>query len=79
MIKIKNIMVKTPIPRAKVCDMCKKEYKASDIEEFDEFLHIRTTGGYGSIFEDGVTIECDLCQHCVKSLLGYYLRFKSSK
>lgn len=30
--------------------------------------------GYGSIFGDGIKIECDICQHCLKKLIGEYCR-----
>lgn len=30
-------------------------------------------GGYSSIFGDGVIVRLDLCQYCVKKLLGEYL------
>jgi len=60
-----------------VCDVCKKEYNyagTDDIEEVQEFQHIRFTGGYGSIFGDDVSFETDICQHCLKEKLGEYIR-----
>ena len=61
----------------KECDKCHKKFdtnNTNDICEMQEFLHFRNTGGYGSIFGDGAKIELDLCQHCVKEVLGLYLR-----
>ena len=58
----------------KECDKCHKKFNIDDICEMQEFLHFRNTGGYGSIFGDEAEIELDLCQHCVKDILGQYLR-----
>ncbi len=63
--------------KSKECDKCHKSFHAGntkDICEMQEFLHFRNTGGYGSIFGDEAKIELDLCQHCVKEVLGQYLR-----
>lgn len=58
-----------------ICDECGREVtNEGNIMEFQEFLNIRFTGGYNSIFGDGDIFECELCQHCVKKLLGKYLR-----
>jgi hypothetical protein len=62
------------------CDVCGKVYKTEisgfddDVFEVQEFTHIRLHGGYGSIFGDGDTVECDLCQNCLKDVLGAHLR-----
>jgi antitoxin CcdA len=56
------------------CDVCKTEYV--DMADFHEFLQIDHQGGYWSIFGDGAKIECDICQVCVKNLLGDFLRVK---
>jgi NMD protein affecting ribosome stability and mRNA decay len=55
-----------------VCDVCEREVK--EVFEAQEFINVRFTGGYGSIFGDGDTFECDLCQHCIEKTLGKYLR-----
>jgi len=68
------------IPTSIMCDICKKEYSLSeergnvDILETQEFHHVRFTGGYGSVFGDCNKIECDICQHCLKKLIGEYCR-----
>lgn len=54
------------------CDRCKKTY--DDWIEMQEAVTVSFRGGYGSIFNDQSEYECDLCQHCVKELLGPYLR-----
>lgn len=60
------------------CDRCHKKYDAdkssNDVFEVQEFHHIRFTGGYASVFGDETTIECDLCQHCLKELIGDFCR-----
>lgn len=57
-----------------VCDKCKKEYGADDILEIQEFQLIKFTGGYGSVFGDMLTVEADICQHCLKELIGSFCR-----
>jgi hypothetical protein len=62
-----------------ICDVCKKKYSIEDDElEIQEFLYIRNTGGYGSVFGDGTTFECDMCQHCQKKLFGDYINRRLS-
>ena len=50
------------------CDKCKKEY--NDIMEIQEMAKFRFTGGYGSIFGDGTMVIADICQYCLKEMLG---------
>lgn len=53
-----------------ICDKCKKEI--SDELELQETYRIQFTGGYGSIFGDGENVSCDLCQKCLKKLIGEF-------
>lgn len=53
------------------CDCCKKEY--DDTMEIQEFLSYNDTAGYSSIFGDMNRLSLDLCQYCIKELLGKYL------
>lgn len=55
------------------CDRCKRSYK-NDMD-IQEFLCHYNTGGYASVFGDGAVISLDLCQHCVKELLGDFIQF----
>lgn len=76
-----RITTEAPVPviTAVVCDCCKKEYHPYyDEMELQEFLHYTNTGGYASIFGDGVTMTLDLCQRCTRTLLGDYMRFRSN-
>jgi len=50
------------------CDKCKKEY--NDIMEIQEFIKVRFVGGYSSIFGDGTRVMADICQYCLKEMLG---------
>lgn len=60
-----------------VCDKCNKLFNyETDVMEFQEILSIDFWGGYLSVFGDGVNVKCDLCQHCLKELLGDYLRYE---
>lgn len=69
--KVVTKEVKTPI--AKQCDRCKKEY--TDIFETQEFHHILFEGGYASVFGDETEVECDICQHCLKEMIGDICRY----
>jgi hypothetical protein len=55
------------------CDRCKRSYK-NDMD-LQEFLSYHNTGGYSSVFGDGAVMSLDLCQHCVKELLGDFIQF----
>ena len=57
------------------CDKCKKTidyYK--DSYEFQEMISLDWVAGYCSIFGDGNEVSIDLCEHCIKELLGPYIR-----
>jgi len=59
------------------CDCCHKVYFTNDTHdqfEIQEFLSYYEMGGYGSIFGDGNIIQLDLCQECIKDVLGKYLK-----
>lgn len=58
---------------AVVCDVCKREFAPDDLEA-EEFHHVQFTGGYESVFGDGTRVECDICQHCLKTLIGEHCR-----
>lgn len=55
-----------------VCDKCKKDYR--DEMEIGEFLCIDFVGGFNSEFGDGLRVESDICQHCLKEWLGESFR-----
>lgn len=59
-----------------VCDRCGREAAAGDTNELEaeEFVSIERVGGYSSIFGDGNLISVDICQHCLKDVLGEWLR-----
>lgn len=83
MIKTKKIKVKDEVVESVECDVCHKIYFSKDFSkdiedqmQIQEFRYIRFTGGYGSIFGDEVTVECDICQHCFNRLVGKYCRIK---
>ncbi|EJV4077348.1 hypothetical protein N6D15_002999 [Salmonella enterica] len=57
---------------AKTCDRCKFRAEKGDLE-FQEFLTIDHKAGYGSVFGDRSRLRLDLCQHCVKAVLGQWL------
>ena len=42
----------------------------TDDMELQETYSIHFIGGYTSVFGDMVKIRCDLCQQCLKKLIG---------
>lgn len=58
---------------AKTCDRCNIHAESGDFE-FHEFMSIEHIAGYGSVFGDGETLQLDLCQHCVKTVLGQWIK-----
>jgi hypothetical protein len=54
-----------------ICDVCKVEY--DDPMEMQEFLQYSDTAGYSSVFGDMNRLSLDMCQHCVKKILGEYI------
>lgn len=61
------------------CDKCGQMVEVEDVCEYQEMLSVSFTGGYAAVLGDGETYMLDLCQHCVKDLLGPYLRKKSDE
>jgi hypothetical protein len=74
MVKTKPKTVTLQETESIICDVCKREVPVKDFGEIQEFLHINELGGFESIFGDGTVIKCDICQECLKKLLGPYLR-----
>ena len=61
------------------CDRCGAEVRLDSGLEglftLQECLSIEFTAGYGAkAFDDGTHYSCELCETCVKDLLGSYLR-----
>ena len=59
-------------PLTVMCDVCRNVFEWDSLET-DEFEFIRRVGGYNSIFGDGHNVEIDICQRCLKKLLGDYI------
>jgi len=74
---IRTTAIQTTVPVELTCDRCGRIVPVSDAMEWQESLQLRFTGGYGSVFGDGTKVAVDLCQHCVKELLGAYCRVES--
>lgn len=55
------------------CDRCGRLADVGE-GEFQEFVSIDLKAGYASIFGDGRDVQLDLCQHCLKTSLGAWLR-----
>jgi len=78
MIRQKKVTKQVDEVESVVCDRCGKEYGPNDLET-EEFHHIRFTGGYESVFGDGVRVECDLCQHCLHEMIGDICRKREER
>ena len=55
------------------CDRCGQTWQAGTVDA-TESTSIDFTGGYGSIFGDGSQVKLDLCQRCLKTVVGLWLR-----
>jgi len=59
-----------------ICDKCGFTVDLPDSGfEYQEFFQWEFLGGYGSVFGDGAYGKVDLCQRCVKELLGDYIQY----
>jgi len=56
-----------------ICDKCGKSIGDDDMV-LQESLSIKFTGGYSSVFGDGNNIEVDVCQNCLKDMIGLFCR-----
>lgn len=76
MLKFKKETIEQKVLSELICDRCNKSISLSDdFREFQESYSIRFTGGYTSVFGDMNNISCDLCQECLKDLIGEYCNY----
>ena len=61
------------------CDRCGKICEEGDQLEIQEFHQIHFQGGYASVFGDETNISCDLCQNCLKELIGKFCYYDGIK
>jgi len=74
MIKYTTKKIEEKVAENIECDVCKKIYNyEKDWTEIQEFQMIRFRAGFGSVFGDGAAYRLDICQHCLKDLLGKYI------
>lgn len=59
---------------ASTCDRCHRRLTPDDPGEWQERLSLDHSCGFDSVFGDGSTVSLDLCQHCVREVLGEWLR-----
>lgn len=72
---MRQTRTKTVQEEITVCDRCHREMLPDSTDcEHQERIAIRFRAGYGSVFGDGNLVEGDICQHCLKEVLGKYLR-----
>ena len=57
------------------CSRCKKVMSSDNFVEWQELQTIMFTGGYGSVFGDGVSIRVDLCQNCLFDLVKDFAEY----
>jgi len=70
----KNIKITTRELISITCDVC-GEISSGDVMDYQEYINIHFVGGYTSIFEDGGEYDADICQGCLKKLIGKNLRY----
>lgn len=58
-----------------ICDRCMKCFTKDDADWY-EMQSIEFTGGYASIFGDGMDVSIDLCPYCLKETLGQWLHIE---
>lgn len=71
MIEYKPVV--TSKPAACLCDRCGRRTEEGDMD-WPERLSIDFVAGYASVFGDGNRVQLDLCQHCLREVLGEWLR-----
>jgi len=74
MIEYTEETITQKIPVKYFCDKCKKEI--TNFMEIQEMYFIKFQGGYDSVFGDGVEVECEICQDCLKEMIGEFCRVK---
>jgi len=58
-----------------ICDRCGRAMDSIALDgEWEERVSVSFRCGYFSEFGDGNLVEGDFCQHCVKEILGSWLR-----
>lgn len=70
--KQKEVTIQCYETVAMVCDVCDTEYE--DELEQGEFISLMHICGYNSVFGDGSVASIDICQYCVRSKLGQFIR-----
>ena len=71
---LKTEMIEHKVVDQYICDRCGTVI--DDDMELQESFSIHLFGGYSSVFGDGNVVECDLCQHCLKILIGDFCRIR---
>lgn len=82
-VRTESIIEDIEIIEGMTCDVCGKsvqaetigEYASPDVFEAQEFHTIDFRGGYGSVFGDGTRVTIDICQHCLKQMIGKYAQY----
>lgn len=69
----KTVAVVTAI----ICDRCNVKIRAGELG-FSEMIQIYHSCGYGSVWEDGATVEADFCDACLKDVIGECCRVRLS-
>jgi hypothetical protein len=74
-IKYKRVETFNLVPDEKKCNKCREVFRETidDMVGWQEFFHVKFQGGFGSVLGDEAEVEINLCQKCLKELLGSYL------
>ena len=79
MITYREIQASAKVFEKIECDRCGKTYGDGDELEMQEFHRMRFQGGYASVFGDGTNVSCDLCQECLRILVGSFCYYDGVK
>ncbi|MFP3891185.1 MAG: hypothetical protein ACLFVM_12930 [Ralstonia sp.] len=59
------------------CDRCQRRLTSDEPGEWQERLSFDHSCGFDSVFGDRNTVSLDLCQHCVREVLGQWLHIET--
>lgn len=59
------------------CDRCQRRLTSDELGEWQERLSFDHSCGFESVFGDGTTVRLDLCQRCVREVLGQWLHIET--
>jgi hypothetical protein len=78
-VQYKQIQETRSVVTTITCSRCKMVIEPTDFIQWQELQSIGFTGGYGSVFGDGVSVSVDLCQQCLYDLIGDFVEYDETQ